>query len=369
MEINIRKSKSEEPLIAKYLHNKATLEGIPLAGNFELTSRCNFNCKMCYVHQNMNLERELNANDWIAVADEAKKRGMLFLLLTGGEPLIRTDFIEIYTTIRKMGIMVSLNTNGSLISEEIINTFREVPPTRINISLYGASEETYERLCGVRCYETVVKNILRLKREGFSVKINCAITPHNVHDIEAVYAFGRQHEIPVQTSTYMYPPVRVNGCDYGNATDRFSAEEAAVYRLKCQEQIFTPEQLGSGIYLRENQDDCVDGIGEKMNCRAGKSSFWITWDGNMLPCGMFPETGYDTKQGRFEIAWNELRKYTDGIYLPAECKTCSFKKDCHICAASCLTETGYTNQRPAYICKMTKTLKLITYEKYGKSQT
>ena len=79
----------------------------PLAGNFELTARCNFNCKMCYVHltaeEQQRRGRELTADQWLAIAEQARSRGMLFLLLTGGEPLIRTDFRYLLTELKKMG--------------------------------------------------------------------------------------------------------------------------------------------------------------------------------------------------------------------------------------------------------------------------
>ena len=104
-----------EPRLSTYLHARACRTGTPLAGNFELTARCNFNCKMCYVHltaeEQQRRGRELTA-------DQARSRGMLFLLLTGGEPLIRTDFRYLLTELKKMGLLVSVNSNGSLIDRD-----------------------------------------------------------------------------------------------------------------------------------------------------------------------------------------------------------------------------------------------------------
>ena len=92
---------STEPRLSSYLHARACRSGTPLAGNFELTARCNFNCKMCYVHltaeEQQRRGRELTADEWLAIAQEARSRGMLFLLLTGGEPLIRKDFRYLLT--------------------------------------------------------------------------------------------------------------------------------------------------------------------------------------------------------------------------------------------------------------------------------
>ena len=109
---------STEPRLSSYLHARACRSGTPLAGNFELTARCNFNCKMCYVHltaeEQQRRGRELTADEWLAIAQEARSRGMLFLLLTGGEPLIRKDFRYLLTELKKMGLLVSVNSKGPL---------------------------------------------------------------------------------------------------------------------------------------------------------------------------------------------------------------------------------------------------------------
>ncbi|MBQ4244555.1 MAG: radical SAM protein, partial [Clostridia bacterium] len=153
---------SSEPLIVRYLHMKAEKNRIPLGVTFELTSRCNFSCRMCYVHStdcNINKPLELSAGQWIEIAQKAKDAGALFVLITGGEPLVRDDFAEIYEAIAKMGFVISVNTNGSLIDEKILDLFTKNRPNRVNVSLYGADGETYKKLCGVDAYEKVTGNI------------------------------------------------------------------------------------------------------------------------------------------------------------------------------------------------------------------
>ncbi|MBP9988974.1 MAG: radical SAM protein, partial [Ruminococcus sp.] len=109
--LNINKNNNSftgEPAVVSFLHARAKKDGIPVSGTFELTSRCNFNCKMCYVHnshQKITPENELSADEWIKIADEARKNGMIFLLLTGGEPLLRKDFSEIYLRLSEMGFI------------------------------------------------------------------------------------------------------------------------------------------------------------------------------------------------------------------------------------------------------------------------
>lgn len=122
----MRKINSESS-ITTYLHHKGRKLGLPIAGNFELTARCNFNCPMCYVHMTQEqvdaVGKELTAQQWLDIAKAAKDRGMVFALLTGGEPLVRKDFFEIYDGMREMGILISINSNGSMLKGKILERF------------------------------------------------------------------------------------------------------------------------------------------------------------------------------------------------------------------------------------------------------
>lgn len=363
---NQRKAPQQEAAIASILHMKSGKRGIPLAGNFELTARCNFSCKMCYVHENHEPNKELTAGQWIELGRKAKDMGMLFLLLTGGEPFLRPDFPEIYRELRKMGLMVSINTNGSLLTDELLALFREYPPTRINVSLYGGSMKTYEQLCQNPAYEKVTNNIRKMKAAGLSVKMNCSLTPYNAGDLVPIIEFGKELQIPVQAAAYMYPPVRINGQKYGDAPARFTPEEAAECMVLYKEQYLTPEQLAEGITeIEEDSLDCTKEQGMPMNCRAGRSAFWVTWDGRMLPCGMFPTQGYSIMEMGFERAWEEVRRDTALIHMPAECTNCSKRTKCSVCAASCIAENGDAGVKPEYICQMTEAQERIIRRKYG----
>ncbi len=368
MEERMRTTPTGEPLWSNYIHRKGMRLGLPIAGNFELTSRCNFRCKMCYIHDQQNTD--MPAEDWIAIGKSAVEQGMVFLLLTGGEPFLRPDFPRIYEALYKMGLVISINTNGSLITDELFDFLVKHPPTRMNISLYGCSDETYQRLCGVPAYEQVKNNIIRLKKSGINVKLNASITPCNAEDIEGIYAFGEEYQMPVQATTYMYPPVRINGCQYGCSPARFTAEEAAAYMLKCREQYMTPERLRkSSAAVMDEDSDCVCAEeGEHMRCRAGRTAFWVTWDGRMLPCGMFPDDGYRIADMGFNAAWEAVKSYTQTIRMPKECTNCPSKDRCCACAASVIAEAGDSTVRPDYICRMTKTLRDLTIEKYGKAE-
>ena len=362
---------SIEPRLSSYLHAKACRDGTPLSGNFELTARCNFNCRMCYVHltpeEQRRRGRELTTDEWLGIAEAARSRGMLFLLLTGGEPLIRQDFRYILTELKRMGLLVSVNSNASLIDADWLDFFRSEPPFRFNITLYGAGDESYEALCGRPVFSRVVGNIRALKELGADVKLNASMTPWNVRDMAAIYRIAEELGTPMQLATYMFPPVRRNAELIGQ-NDRFSPEQAAAYSVQWDRLRFTPEVLHKRAEAIEQgltlpRDETCEGTpGEGISCRAGRAAFWINWQGDMTPCGMMTEPKFSVTELGFDRAWDATRAAAAEIRLPPECVGCRYKHACHACAAMCVSETGCFSGRPDYVCRMTAESVRLTLE-------
>ena len=351
--------KSTEPYLSQYLHSKGKALGLPIAGNFELTARCNFHCPMCYVHLSNEEVRarggELTARQWLEIAEAARNRGLVFALLTGGEPLVRKDFFEIYDGMRQMGLLLSINSNGSMLQGEILERFLENPPFRFNISLYGGCNETYRNMCGLPVYDQVKENIRTLRRAGVDVSLNLSITPYNRQDLEQIYADAEELDVNVKGSSYMYPPIRVNGGEYG-CGDRLSAEESAAYSVAWDCLRFTPEQFAiraenMAKLINQDQDGCPVEEGEGVRCRAGSTSFWVTWDGKMTPCGMMTRPEVNLLELGFDAAWDQIRQEVGRIRTPSKCVNCDHRDICGTCAAVCLTETGSFDQVPEYMCR------------------
>ena len=366
------KKKSTEPYISTYLHTKGRKLGIPVAGNFELTARCNFNCLMCYVHMTPEQlkasgRQELTAKQWLDIARAAKEKGMLFVLLTGGEPLVRKDFFEIYDGMREMGLLISINSNGSMLQGDILERFLKTPPFRFNISLYGGNNETYQRMCGVPAYTSVKENIRKLRQAGVEVSLNLSITPYNKDDLEQIYRDAVELDVNVRASSYMYPSVRVNGEQYG-CGNRLSCEDAAKYSVAWDLLRFPEEDFAARaeamMRLEGIGEGCPMEEGEGVRCRAGSTSFWMTWDGKMLPCGMMltPEV-YPLEIG-FDAAWEQIRAETAKIRTPAKCVSCGYKEICGACAAVYYTETGAFDRVPEYVCRRAEAIVKATQAAY-----
>jgi radical SAM protein with 4Fe4S-binding SPASM domain len=252
-----------------------------------------------------------------------------------------------------------------LITEEVISWLKETPPVRINVTLYGASDATYERLCGnPHGFTQAVRGIRLLKNAGIVVKINCSITPYNVDDVDGIFAFAKQEGLLVQASSYMFPPLRRDKNMVG-WNDRLSAEDAAYQsaRIACLtngEDYFLQQMKNRTPFSLpgESGEDCPElpTEGEGIRCRAGKCSFWITWDGRILPCGMFPgEAAENVFEAGFENAWARVREYAMAIRMSPKCSKCQVRDQCKACAAMALTETGRFDQVPEYRCQMAQT--------------
>lgn len=355
-----------EPIFTEYLHTKASLAGIPLSGTFELTPCCNMACRMCYVRLTRQEQEAIaplrTAEEWISLGQRAKEQGMLYLLLTGGEPFLRADFKQILSALHRMGLIISINTNGTLIDENTVAWLKETPPARMNITLYGASDETYARLCGNPSgFTQVTKAIRLLKEAGITVKLNCSLTPHNADDLDAIFEFARKEELRIQAGSYMFPPLRRDESMVGK-NDRFTAEEAARYsaRISClmsgEEAFLQRMKTDAPVSMMGDvNEDCPDlpVEGEGMRCRAGKCSFWVTWDGKLLPCGMLlGDDADDIFEAEFMPAWQKVRSNVQKIRLPAKCSNCKTKDVCRTCAAMVLSETGDFSKVPQYRCDM-----------------
>lgn len=364
MEKNINQNGIEPPVVT-FLHSKASKFAIPVSGTFELTQRCNFNCKMCYIHELgcVSDEGELSTEQWLEIAEDAKNNGTVFVLITGGEPLIRKDFPLLWQKMSEMGFVLYLNTNGSLITDEIHQLFKNYPPFRVNVSLYGGCEETYKSLCANSSFEKVCLNIKRMKEDGIDVHINSVLTPFNHNDMKLINDIAKDFDCPLKTATYLYPPGRQDGKEVGVNPGRFSAEETAKVKLDYErmhygEELFKKrlEMIFNGTAVSEKECLNPEEEGTGVLCRAGKSAYWVNYKGDMSCCGMLSDSRFNLKEKSFTDCWNEVHSDTAKIRLPVECRSCKYKSFCNVCAAACKTETGCFNQKPEYVCALSDAL-------------
>lgn len=348
--------------IKRYVFKKGAANHRPVSGTFELTPRCNFNCEMCYIHMSPEEEssvgKELRTEEWIRLGRKAVEAGMIYLLLTGGEPLLRKDFCTIYTELARMGVMISLNTNGSLVSEEIVSCLCAHLPERVNVTLYGASSETYQTVCAnAGGYKQAYRGIRMLKAAGIPVSINTTFTKNNAKDMEEIVSFAKQENIPIRMASYLFPPVRCSRDSnehcflspetYGQLAARF---DAITMNAEQKEKRLAVLRAIS----EKNNPNPKDGESRASSCMAGRGAFWITWDGHMLPCGMLPNLGRPVDADNFDDVWAEMKDLMDQTKLPKKCAVCNLKSLCPVCAAVSQSVHQDSTIVPEEMCRFTQ---------------
>ena len=349
------------------IYEKAAYAHIPIMCSFELLPVCNLSCKMCYVRKSMDYVREngglKDADWWLALAREAASRGLLYPLLTGGEPFLHPEFDKIYAGMLDLGLQVSINTNGTLIDRKRAEFLSDHRPTRINLTLYGASEESYQRLCGNGSAFHKVRNAVALLKEyGIPLKFNASITADNLDDLPAMIAYAKEQNCPIQVATYMFPPLRRDSALVGQ-NDRLSPEEAALARVTADYLQNEPEWFATqAARFREfrplEQKPWEMGIAQEegMRCRAGLCSLWVDWQGNFSNCGMYPSAITSFSDATFDESWQRIVSDTAAVRYNAACFGCPNRPLCHPCIAMVYNECGSHTGRPEYMCRMNEAL-------------
>lgn len=343
--------------IRRALCRKCAGLGIPVSGIFELTPRCNLQCKMCYVRltpaQMAPIGRERSVEQWLEMGRQARDAGMAFLLITGGEPTLRSDFCDIYQGLAQMGLSITINTNGTLLTPQIRALWQKLPPAQVNITLYGTSRADYDALCrNPDAFDAVVDGLDWLKSQGILVHLNTTIVPTNYHKWTELEQFAKDRGLALRMTTYCFPPNRRDcGC-----FERLTAEQAG--QLIARDIHF--REGDAGIRLRALdldtplQRSCELENGEPMQCMAGRSQFWITWDGKMTPCAMLTHPQARPFEDGFIPAWEQLRQLCQPIRLCPECADCPDRRSCMNCAAVTFSETGRFDGKPEYMCRLNR---------------
>jgi len=310
----------------------AQLQGrrYPLGGSLELTERCNLACVHCYVNQPAgNREaaaREMTTAQVTGILDQLAEAGCLFLLLTGGEPLLRPDFCDIWRYAKRKGMLLTLFTNGTLLTPHLAGFLAECRPYLVEITLYGATQQTYERVTGVPgSYARCMRGIEMALEQGLRLNLKSVLLQSNRHEMEAMQTFAERLGVYYRFDGVLWP--RLDG---GQATlaERLSPAEVVAldreYPDRHREYEDLVRRAGPGPVRAERV----------YVCGAGQRSFHIDWAGKLSVCMMSRRPAYDLLHGCFRQGWEkvlgaELNKVRS---LDTPCRTCTVGVLCTQCA-------------------------------------
>ena len=308
----------------KRIWEKAFADGVPISGSFELTPRCNFDCKMCYVH--LKTEdipkhgKEMSAAEWLRIAQEAKEAGTTWVCVTGGEPLLHPEFKTIWQGLARMGFFLTLQTNASLITGKVVDLLEQYPPRQVKITLYGTTDEVYKAVCGVENGFTRVNDgIHTLMSMGIPVTLVSTIIRQNVEDVQKMAFYAYRHRLPWASTGGIKPSLR--GADTDAAAVRVQENLEAAAR--------------AGIERRIREQKFIDPNRKPATyCRDYRLGYWVLWDGMMRFCSFLDEPNIPVRDLPFAEAWCQLLEYEEQLDWPAECKTCEAARVCMKCIAA-----------------------------------
>jgi len=321
----------------------------PLGGMFELTDRCNFSCVHCYINQAANckkaLENELRTDEVKGILDQMAEAGTLFLVFTGGEPLLRPDFPEIFKYARQRGIIISLFTNGSMITPRIADLLAEWRVQSIEITLYGATEETYERVTRVpNAFKRVQRGISLLMERDLPLSLKSVLLTTNLHDLPAMQSYAEQLGVKFHYDGMIWPRSDGN-------------KEPMKYQISMDQllqlDIEDPERQKEWHRLANKYHGTIINSKYVYNCGAGLRTFHIDSKGLISICTMARKPAYDLRQMSFLEAWEkigELRQKDRRLHTP--CETCEIRAICSQCPAWSQAVHGDDETPVEFICKL-----------------
>jgi len=358
MKSDYSNAEDQYDIFFRRLHNNAVQQRIPINGCFELTNRCNLSCKMCYIHQgqhnNPQLKNELTTKEWLRLADLAIENGMVFLLLTGGEIFLRKDFFDIYIPLTRKGIIITLFTNGTLLNDSIVAKLAENPPHRMEISLYGATEKTYESLTGIRgSYVKCCEGIEKILKHGIPLKVKSTITKDNIGEVEMMFAMAKNWGVPFNIGWLLSNPR--DGIFNDVAKCRLTASEG----VELEARISVEERYK---FHEKSIDKSINITDKLIYCYAGTSAYSITAFGEMNACIDIPYPSVKPLEVGFLSAWEDVQRFVDEMPpLKEPCKGCDIDAYCMRCPARSFQATGSYSAPVPYLCEIAQLRK----EKYA----
>jgi radical SAM protein with 4Fe4S-binding SPASM domain len=337
------------PLMAE-LYRRAAVRCQPVSGTFELTERCNLACRMCYVRQTpgdaVRRSNELPAAAWVELTRQAVDAGMVFLLLTGGEVFLRPDFFELYSPLTRMGLEITLFTNGTLITDAVAARLAEAPPGRTEITLYGATAATYEAVtCIPGSYARCCAGIEALVKRRVPLGIKSTIARQNAGELDAMRQMASNWGLPFSASWLLCK--RRDGAASQVDDCRLSASECVA--LEATDRASASEWTETA--MRES----TPGHDRNFHCQAGRTSFVVSPLGEMSACVDLPFPAARAAEIGFRRAWEQVRNFVDSMPpVSATCLGCDARAYCARCPAWSHLETGTMTEPVPYLCEIAR---------------
>ena len=337
------------PEYLEHFNRKVAEQRIPISGSMSLTHRCNLRCLHCYLGPLAPADRvgngEMTTDQVLSVIDQVTESGCLFFLITGGEPLLRQDFAAIYRRARTNGLLVTVFSNGTLMSEPILDLFEELPPRAVEITLYGATPSTYERITGVEgSYRRCITGVEQLLDRGIRVQLKTMLMTLNRHEFFDVVDMAEAYGCRFRSDAALFP--RLDG-DKAPVELRVPPAEAVELELRDEDRVRAWREFYEGMKDLPASDALYQ-------CGAGLTTFHVDPYGYLQPCLMTNRYKCDIVNGSFEAGWREFIPRIRERKAPPDfpCSSCEFRMLCGFCPPFFELENGAEDRPSDYLCTM-----------------
>lgn len=327
---------------------------VPVEGVFEPTFRCNLRCVHCYVNQPAGSAeeqaRELGTERSLALIDEMADAGCLNLLMTGGEVLLRPDFERLYLHALGRGLLVTVFTNGTLVTERMADLFDRHRPLLVEISLYGMTEATYERVTGVPgSYERCLAGIRRLHARGVPLALKTMALSLNRGEVEDMRRFADELGV-----SFRYDGLLNARVDCGASRDGAQLPPRELVALELEDPSQRAKLENSAGDVRALAAEGPIAFEQVYTCGAGQVSFTVDPYGRMQMCQLSRKAAFDLSQETFQSVWDErfgalrARSWQTDV----ACRTCTLQPLCGSCPGAAELVHGDMEAQVAHFCEI-----------------
>lgn len=347
--------------MTRYLKIKTidTAPRLPLEGSLDITYRCNNNCLHCWLRIPENAPertQELTFPEIREIVEQARSMGCRQWNISGGEPMLRPDFSEIFETITARSTKYTINTNGTLITPEIARLMKR-PGVKL-VALYGATRETYDRVTRhPDGFDMAMQGIRYLKEAGAGFTVQLIPMTANWHEWDQMKELARSLSPHTRVGA---PWLYLSACGSETRNREIAAQRLPApavleldrpdpgYEERCEERYPAPEKVRE----RPSGDDRLF-----KGCIDGKSGFHVDPYGGMTFCGFIkdPDLRCDLRRTSFREAWDVFipslaEKIRGGEEWRENCGSCLKRDDCRWCAVYGYLETGRYPSPVPYLC-------------------
>ncbi len=329
---------------------RAAREHVPVSGQLDLTYRCGFRCIHCYAGAERDeapgrTRPEMTTGEVLALLEEAVDAGCLNLLFSGGDPILRPDFPDVYRGARGLGLVVTVFTNGTLVSPRVLEALAGAPPHLVEVSLYGATPSTCEAVTSVPdAFGRCIDGVRRLLAAGLQVGLKAMVLRQTEAEIPAMADLARELGVPFRIDPGV--TARLDG-DRTPLELRVEPGSAVALEVADAEAV---RKLGD-YFERVRKAPATDAL---YRCGAGRVGFHVDPWGELRPCVYSRGIAFDARRLGFVEAWRRAGEAIAALRSDpaAPCTACEARALCGCCPPQVTLETGSFDEPSQFLCEL-----------------